>query len=55
MTDLMEMLADANPVNEDDISPSFEAVWRALDHSAPRQRRPMRARRPLMLGSATGD
>jgi len=54
MTDVMEMVADANPVNDDDLSPSFETVWRALDHSTPRQRRPMRARRPLMLGSATG-
>jgi hypothetical protein len=54
VTDVIEMLTDANPVNEADLRPSFEAVWRTLDHSAPRRRRPMWACRPLMLGGATG-
>jgi hypothetical protein len=53
MTDVIEMLADANPVSEDDLSPSFETVWRELDHSAPPQRRRMLSHRPFILGSAT--
>jgi hypothetical protein len=68
MTDPQSRLAYANPVVEDQLAPSLEAFWRQLDAPAPRQpvggrqlrrtagtgpRRLSRARRPLMLGSAS--
>ncbi len=68
MTDLQSRLAHLNPVDENDLEPSIQAFWRQLDAPAPRQhagerqlrrtadvgpRLLSRARRPLMLGSAS--
>lgn len=42
MTDLLERLADANPVRTDDLAPSIEDVWRKLDNNALPQRQSTR-------------
>lgn len=69
MNDLQRRLAYANPVDERDLAPSFGSFWREIDAPPGRQRarerqlrraprigprRLSRARRPLMLGSASG-
>lgn len=51
MTDVMEMLADTNPVIEGDLAPSFDDLWRELDIAAlPQDRTRLRFARAITSG-----
>jgi hypothetical protein len=52
MTDLQIRLADANPVTDDDLAPSFEEVWRRFEQATVPERQ---RGRELPLASMSGQ